>query len=257
MDVILLGEISSLIDNVNTGVTNIKSVVDTINTNVNTVKTNVATILTNTNTNNTASTTGTISQKVSSAISNTAATTTENSSGTLSAKLTYLINRRQRVVTPSSTNLKALNSSDVTLKVTEKVFGKTVSTSTWTATIKQPGVYRFYATASLTVDTNYSDNTDTASPNTVDLFVTITKSDGTTVTNQYNICSKGAKGSTGSKTITKDIGLSVGESVSCYVRLYAFGIDHACGSVYNDLCTAVVGNVSIRGTANETNGVVS
>ena len=87
-DIIVLNEITELLNSVNgslsTSVANVKSVVDTINTNVNTVKTATAV-------NNTASTTGTLSQKMSSAIANTATNNTASKTGILSQKLAYVI----------------------------------------------------------------------------------------------------------------------------------------------------------------------
>lgn len=87
-DIIVLNEITELLNSVNgslsTSVSNVKSVVDTINTNVNTVKTATAV-------NNTASTTGTLSQKMSSAIANTATNNTASKTGILSQKLAYVI----------------------------------------------------------------------------------------------------------------------------------------------------------------------
>lgn len=103
-DIIVLNEITELLNSVNgslsTSVSNVKSVVDTINTNVNTVKTATAV-------NNTASTTGTLSQKMSSAIANTATNNTASKTGILSQKLAYVISLLEN----STYGLNALKSS--------------------------------------------------------------------------------------------------------------------------------------------------
>lgn len=104
MDVVLLGEVSDLISDVNTNVANVKSVVDTVNTNVNSVKTTVGNISNYTITNNTASKTGVLSQKLSYAIS-----LLENSTYGLNA----LKNASGGYYTPSSTLIATVLSSAV------------------------------------------------------------------------------------------------------------------------------------------------
>jgi len=269
---IIIDEITEKINEMNTSLT----------TKIDTISSNTTTIINNTKVNNTASGTGSLSQKLSwigntligatgqtggsatagtvmaklnAAITNTAATTTENSSGILSAKLTYLINRRNRVITPSSTNIKTLNSSSTTISITTSgnTEGKSVNSSTWSATIKQPGIYRLYATASLTVNTKKQ----SAAADYVDFYYTIVRSNGTSVTNSLTICSStGTNVSATTKTV--DLLLSVGEKVSCYVRLLAPAGNIPCvGTIYNNLVSSTIGDVSIRGTVNELNGVVS
>ena len=105
-DIIVLNEITELLNSVNgslsTSVANVKSVVDTINTNVNTVKTATAV-------NNTASTTGTLSQKMSSAIANTATNNTASKTGILSQKLAYVISLLEN----STYGLNASKNNDI------------------------------------------------------------------------------------------------------------------------------------------------
>ena len=96
----------------------------------------------------------------------TEATTTENASGTLSAKLSYLINRRDRIVTPSSTNLKTLSTNLSLTTTADKLSGNSYTTvgKSWYSSntnsvfIKHDGTYRIYCTASLTMQTNNSGN---------------------------------------------------------------------------------------------------
>ena len=168
MDVILLGEIQSLIDGVNTKVQAVDTVIRGISTDIGatnatggtasagTVMAKLNAIITNTTANNTASTTGTLSQKISSAISNTAATTTENSSGTLSAKLTYLINRRERFYSPSSTNLKTVTTSLKTENTPKNMTSSHESYKAYSGYTNYvyacfDGIYRIYCTGTATV----------------------------------------------------------------------------------------------------------
>lgn len=57
--------IDTNVDNLTTAVQTVDNIVDTINTNVNTANTNINTVKTNTGVNNTASSTGSLSQKLS------------------------------------------------------------------------------------------------------------------------------------------------------------------------------------------------
>lgn len=80
---IIIDEIEDKINEINSG---LSSTLSTINTNVNTIVTKVGNIETYTKGNNTASTTGTLSQKISSAIANSATKT-----GIISQKASYAI----------------------------------------------------------------------------------------------------------------------------------------------------------------------
>lgn len=262
-DIIVLNEITELLNSINSGIT---STLSTINTNVNTVKTNVATILTNTNTNNTASTTGTLSQKISSAISNTAATTTENASGTLSAKLTYLINRRDKTVSPSSTNIKTLSSSGtVTCAQSESAsdYGGYAGTNgtVFTCYAKYSGVYRGYGTASGSVNSTVK-NSDGISR--VLLYASVYHvGSGTTTNHSTTITSKTintkATVALDSATKTVDFPAQAGDRIQMYIRAESQrSIVNACSSTYlNRETTATWTDISIRGTVNEINGVTT
>ena len=269
MDVILLGEISSLIDGVNTKVQAVDTVVRGISTDIGatnatggtttagTVMAKLNAIIGNTATNNTASTSGTLSQKISSAISNTAATTTENSSGTLSAKLTYLINRRDKVVTPSSTNIKTL-ASDVSI-VTAKNSNQqdqSATSTTYSCYVKHDGTYRIYVTGTATLtEAGYK-------PTNVKEY------DGQPTWTMYAACS-----STSQKTnsVTGSYGTNV-SSTTKTIDLYCVRGDyltvsitcktkvggHPCVGQYGcGKWTYTFSDISVRGTANEVNTVTT
>lgn len=83
--VILLDELSEKIENINANLTN------TIGVDITSIKSSVSAINNLVATNNTASTTGILSQKLTSIINNTATNNTASKTGILSQKLAYLI----------------------------------------------------------------------------------------------------------------------------------------------------------------------
>lgn len=275
MDVILLGEIQSLIDGVNTNIANAKSVIDTINNNTKanntasetgTLSQKLSSIISYTKTNNTASTTGTLSQKISSAIANTAATTTENASGTLSAKLTYLINRRDMVVVASNTVIKTI-ASNATIKITSGTGysrdAVVVNGTQYLAYVKHSGTYRVYITVSQTNNTNTYNKKGTAGngymeaacqANTDLLFYhsggSATISLGTNT------------GSVAAVTKTYDLTLAAGGYVSAQLKLtgYPNEWDYYCDNNTRyaiDEYVATLVDFSLRGTTYERNGITT
>ena len=223
--------------------------------------------ITNTATNNTASTTGTLSQKISSAIANTAATTTENSSGTLSAKLSYLINRRNKIVTPSGTNLKTLNSSGT---ITTPAKGSQNSTdpgekytngTTYSTYAKHSGRYRASATASIaTVSTS---TTSVSGYEYIGLQcgfrIYVTVYHGATGSHSSHQ-SQDAKGTSplASTTKTCDFNVEAGDLIQVYIRAFADpGVWGCEGIYYWSQFKLTWTDISIRGTVNELNGAVT
>lgn len=249
----------------------LNTVSSTLTSNISAVKTVVDSISTNVATNNTASTTGTLSQKISSAISNTAATTTENASGTLSAKLTYLINRRDKIVTPGSTNLKTLNSSG-----SVSVGGKwgdakqtTISAngSTYSCYVKYSGKYRAYFTASLTW-TNYTPDTMIAPRGSKQtgtatgvVKVTHASSNATTEHTVKIVEAQQANASAATKTV--DFPAQAGDVVQMFVKLsetsdiYDNCSEAATRPYVFDTFKATWTDISVRGTVNEINGATT
>ena len=267
---IVIDEIEEALNSVSstltTSIANVKSVVDTINTNVNTVKTNVSTILTNTNANNTASTSGTLSQKISSAISNTAATTTENSSGTLSAKLTYLINRRDRLYSPSSSNLKTVTTSlsaGNTTRNKQPSQGNRLSTAVYSGYTGYTyfcfdGIYRIYCTGTATVV-----NLENGSYGPTDencLLCEVSVND--TVVANFTVATQGAsKGTCASTTATRDVAVKKGDRIR-----FRIAADSIAKSVFDGVCSyktyisnevsAQCTEISIRGSIKETTAIL-
>ena len=254
--------LNSVSSTLSTSISNVKSVVDTINTNVNTVKTNVATILTNTNANNTASTSGTLSQKISSAISNTAATTTENSSGTLSAKLTYLINRRERFYIAGSTNLKtvttSLTSAQTVANQTNSNNSKAYSSYTDYVNVCFDGLYRIYCTGYATV-VSLETNSKYGPSQLNHAFCEVSVND--TVVSTFLVATQGdAVGSCASATKTVDVYLKKADRVR--FRMASQSEYHDANPdpcVANNRCsnvvTATTTEISIRGTMKEVNSI--
>ena len=109
MDAILLGEISDLINDVNSNIneriTDVKSIVDAIHSDVSEIKKA-------TNTNNTALSTGTLSQKISWIGSDLIGTTNNTggtpSAGTIMAKLNAILNKVNTGVTTTDGCLKSI-----------------------------------------------------------------------------------------------------------------------------------------------------
>lgn len=237
---IVINEIEELLNDMNDGLT---STLSTISSNVNTIKTNVASILTNTS-----------------------ATTTENNSGTLSAKLTYLINRRDKIITPSSTNIKTLSSSgssDITPPHTTSPMSIVGNNGqVFSCYIKYPGVYRVYGTASGTVNTTggllsyttgiakivlcaYTNSINSGNVFTVDMSsVNVTKSQS------YSLASA---------TKTIDIGATSGDILSVCIRGESTAhFAHPCGGseYWGSNMTVSWTNLSVRGTASEYNSAI-
>lgn len=129
MDVILLNELSTKIDGLNSGVT---STLSNINNNVSSVKTvcdniyskvdtEISNVLTNTNTNNAASATGTLSQKLSwignSLIGATSNTGGSSTAGTVMAKLNSIMSKPRCVKTSVSPNTSSCQSQKEVLNI--------------------------------------------------------------------------------------------------------------------------------------------
>ena len=211
----------------------------------------ITAIKTATATNNTASTTGTLSQKLSSAIANTATNNTENKTGILSQKLSYLINRANKVVTPSNTNLKQLSSSGtVTVPYVNQMYSgaaKTVS-SNWTGYgyVQVPGIYRFSTTFSVAITQDGGDGTNTG---TLEVQV-VSCNTGSTYSKTITIFSSSAAVSSTTKTL--DIPLGVGDMVRCRITCKNGPYAIECGgSAYGDGFTLTWTDISVRGTLTE------
>lgn len=243
-DIIVLNEITELLNNVNselsTSISSVKSVVDTISTNVNTANTNINTIKTNT-----------------------AATTTESSSGTLSAKLTYLINRRDRFCVASNTVVATLATSlksDTTIlnKNTEQT---AYSSYTPSKTVCFFGNIRISCTATMTmtnvVDDKYHVSSD-GIKNKCYLEVYMNNSLYTTKEiisiKQYGCTSMQE---TDAKTVTVDIAVSTGETVKCRLKVVSPGGYVQCyGDNYSDSICATASNISICASAKEKTSLI-
>lgn len=264
MDVILLGEIQSLIDGVNTNIANAKSVIDTINNNTKanntasetgTLSQKLSSIISYTKTNNTASTTGTLSQKISSAIANTAATTTENASGTLSAKLTYLINRRDKIVTPSNTNIKTL-ASNVTVVTEKSSKNQSKNSSTYSCYVKHDGTYRVYVTGSSTLtEAGWNAGTSTAYNGKPEYTIYANSSSIGQKTNSA-VGDFGVAISSTTKTI--DMYCVRGDMLYVYITCKSTIGGHPCiGEYCTGKWTFTFSDISIRGTSNEVNSMTT
>lgn len=268
MDVILLGEIQSLIDGVNTNIANAKSVIDTINDNTKanntasetgTLSQKLSSIISYTKTNNTASTSGNLSQKISSAISNTAATTTENSSGTLSAKLTYLINRRERFYSPSSTNLKTVTTSLQTANTPRSTTSNHESYKAYSDYTNYvyacfDGIYRIYCTGTATVvNLESASNHGASAKNNMHLEVYVNDTLVSTILVATQVASKGTSAAS---TKTVDVALKKADRVR--FRLYAQSMyydadENPCSADWragNEMYGSAT-DISIRGTLKE------
>ena len=251
-DIIVLNEITELLNSVNSGIT---SSLSTINSNVNTIKTNVASILDNTKANNTASTTGTLSQKISSAISNTAATTTENSSGTLSAKLTYLINRRNRGVKAGTTNFKTLasNLTTGTTSMSRNATQTVYSSYTSEFVVAYTGRYRAYCTGTVTVNTLYKANNEYPSAyNRMGFEIWV---NGNTIASAVVATRNATTGTSEAVTKTLDITLEAGQVIK--MRVYAqsdYYYVNCVGNYQPNAVSAACTDLSIRGTVVELTG---
>lgn len=241
-DIIVLNEITELLNNVNSGlstsISNVKSTVDTISTNVNTANTNINTIKTNT-----------------------AATTTENSSGTLSAKLTYLINRRDRICVVSNTTIATLTTS---LKTDTTQYGKdgdqlAYSSYTSNKIVCYLGNIRISCTATITVQKLHSTHQNTSQASNVcylEVYVNnnlYTTKEITSIM-QYN-CTSGQ--TTDAKTITIDVPVSAGNIVKCRLKVVSNGGYITCyGNNYSDGIYATASNISICASTEEKTSLV-
>ena len=255
-DVIVLNEITELLNSVNNGLSSTLS----------TISTKIGNIETYTKTNNTASTTGTLSQKISSAISNTAATTTESSSGTLSAKLTYLINRRTKMVTPSSTNLKTLASSGNFVSAGGaggEATTKTEYGQKYSCQVKYNGIYRCYFTSSVTWKDGSVSNSAGKNQQSVKVFGRAQVyhcGSGATSTHDVTITTT-ASANTSSVTKTVDVPAQEGDRITMCIGITQTSGEYTniCGVVnyYYDTYTATWTDISVRGTVNEINGATA
>lgn len=249
-DIIVLNEITELLNDMNDGLT---STLSTISSNVNTIKTNVASILDYTKTNNTASATGNLSQKASQAVSNTAATTTENASGTLSAKLTYLINRRNKVVVPSSTNLKTFSSNISTGNTAGSKGNVQYAYSNYTDTfaIAYDGTYRFYCTGTVTVTAlNANVCVSPSAYNAIGFEIWV---NGTTTSVTVVNIDQAKVMTSASTTKTCDLVLKRGDNVK--LRIFAAS-GNSGTSYYSNTANAKATDLSIRGTIREVNAAI-
>ena len=265
---IVIDEITSKINEMNTslttkidnligatGNTGGSTTAGTVMAKLNKVITDTTAIINNTKSNNTASTTGTLSQKISSAISNTAATTTENSSGTLSAKLTYLINRRDKTVTPSSTNIKTFSSSGSVAGGGESASTtKTTTSAVFTCYVRYTGVYRGYFTSSTTYSRNSNDGNGSE---TLSIYgnVSVYHTGSGTTTNHKATISSTIKTGVSSATKTVDFPAQVGDRVQFKIVMEQqyCGWGSTCGGTiyYFNNYTTTWTDISIRGTVNE------
>lgn len=256
MDVVLLGEVEELVNGVNSNISAVKSVVDTINSNTSSI--------------------GTINTNVSAIKTNTAANSTESSTGTLSQKLAYLINRRDRIITPSSTNIKTLSTSlSASLAASEKTYVNEKETNTVysgsssTVYAKQSGVYRFYFSGTLkqtsyATDDEYKDKCSMVgyvyvyhigSGNTTTHTVTI-------ISNLAAVYSKNQTATLATSTATKtiDVPMQKGDRVYCKIALVntsamrpVYGETYCWWSDWSASCT----DCSIRGTVQELNSITT
>ena len=268
---IVIDEITSKINEMNTslttkidnligatGNTGGSTTAGTVMAKLNKVITDTTTILTNTNTNNTASTSGTLSQKVSSAISNTAATTTENSSGTLSAKLTYLINRRDRFYLAGSTNLKTITTNLTSSATTKNSTNTSTAYSGYTGYVYAcfDGIYRVYCTGYATV-VNLENHNSYGPSQLNHAFCEISVNDS--VVANMKVATQGAsKGSCASATKTVDIHVKKADSIR--FRMYAVSERHTVDACSGDVrcaneVTATTTEISIRGTLKEVTSI--
>lgn len=251
-DIIVLNEITELLNSVNSGIT---SSLSTINSNVNTIKTNVASILDNTKANNTASTTGTLSQKISSAISNTAATITENSSGTLSAKLTYLINRRNRGVKAGTTNFKTLTSNLTTgtTSISRNATQTVYSSYTSEFVVAYTGRYRAYCTGTVTVNTLYKSGGSEypSAYNRIGFEIWV---NGNTIASAEVATRNATTGTSAAVTKTLDITLEAGQVIKMRVYAQSDYYINCVGSYQPNAVSAACTDLSIRGTVVELTG---
>lgn len=261
---IVIDEITTKINELNTSLT----------TKIDNVNSNISTLLTNTGVNNTASTTGTLSQKISSTISNTAATTTENSSGTLSAKLAYLINRREVTVIPSSDIIKTLSSSGSVSYSSEQVSSsasnsnyRTKSGTQYVLYVKHPGTYRCYFTASGTATTRSGTTSLCYSDRAVRIRGVCSVLDPSSTSEiQHNVTIVSATVSSfksytlASTTKTVDVSLSRGQRIKLYISAESqYMLYHYCDgyNYYSMNVTANWTDISVRGKISENTEVLT
>lgn len=233
---IVINEIEELLNEMNDG---LAGSIGTINSTVNTINTNMAkqTDLTIVKTN-------------------TATNSTESSTGTLSQKLAYLINRRDRIVTPSSTNIKTLSTSlSVNAKSTNEK-SVTKSTSSVGAYVKYTGTYRIYATFSTTATHTGDGWADTSLSHKVTMYVKANDKDERVLSVASNCYYKDNNFDATTKYI--DVFLFAGSYVSVYFEFFANYFYYSCNGSYNYVdATLNVTNVSIRGTHNEINSATT
>lgn len=275
MDVILLGEIQSLIDGVNTKVQAVDTVVRGISTDIGatnatggsttagTVMAKLNAIIGNTAKNNTASGTGTLSQKASwigntliGATNNTGGSTT---AGTVMAKLNAILTKAnastpKKTVTPSSTNIVSLATNKTYTITGSEGETTSVNSETWTKYVQYPGVYRVYCTYAFNQTAGASSDSGTLAGLTSILNVKVFHSNATYHTTHY--FAKMQKGSISSTTKTIDIHVSEGDRIQIYVTNQSVGYTGGgCGPFYKGPSgTITLSDVSIRGTQNVYDG---
>lgn len=236
-DIIVLNEITELLNSVNNGLT---STLSTINTNVNTANTNINAIATN----------------VSTVLNNTKATTTESASGTLSAKLTYLINRRNRAYNVGSTNLKTLSSNISATTTTTRDSQTTYSSYTSEYICAYTGRYRVYCTGTVTVNTLGRNSNHTNSKGTDRNYLKFEVwVNGTTYTSDVVATQGDAVGTCAAATKTLDITMEAGQVIKARVVAITEAYNVPCwGVTAGNKITVNATDLSVRGSLIELTG---
>lgn len=236
---IIIDEITDEINKLNTSLT---TTINTINTNVNTANTSINAIKTNT-----------------------AANSTESSTGTLSQKLAYLINRRDRIVTPSSTNIKTLFSGTKTatfdgsgIQYEQNKTVKEVNIGSWGCYMKHSGKVRVYVTGNGT----FTENNSQRIAGAVGFSIYATVYDSTSYKKNSTLCTIEWYGSgltMSSTTKTFDVYVGKGNYIDVNVKLYIIPSEDNCDNYnyYPKLSTLNITEVKICGTTTEVNGLTT
>ena len=250
---IIIDEIKTAIDSMNASLTSkintIDGIVDTINSNVNTIKTETAK-------NGTASESGTLSQKLSSIISYTKTNNTENLTGTLSQKLSVLVNRRERIITPSSTNLKTITNNLSTGNTTAgSSSSQKTEVTTPTATVAYDGNFRIYLTSTLTVASLASATYQSARASILgEIYVNGSKK------TSFDMGNRDGVGSNSAVTKTYDLKLTRGDKIYAKIIVTAIAYEEwvPCQDVWftTPAANGKITDFSIRGTITELSSTV-
>lgn len=233
-DIIVLNEITELLNNVNselsTDISSVKSVVDTISTNVNTANANINAIKTNTAANNTASATGTLSQK-----------------------MTYIINNVNRVYVTGNSLVKTISSSTQTISFESKL--PTANSSSvysygtkYNYYVNYDGEYKFSITCAIS-DIAYISSGSKSYNVSCGLQVNVTRGRSQETNTYSTALSTTGLSDVASTTKTMNIVLSRGDRIQCCMYASGVGENTNCSSIYTKSFTATCTNMAIYGTS--------